>query len=247
MGGSMMSNQVNMNKLFLSMQQEMLMKLTRAREFVQHPGTKGTVTELEWIEWLRTYLPKRYSVDQAFIVDHQGNMSDQIDLVIYDQQYSPFVFHEQGVKYIPAESVYAIFEIKQSLNKAHLLYAGEKAETVRKLQRTSVMITHAGGTFPPRPLFKILAGIITTSSDWEPAFGNSFEEALKLLTPKQQLNIGCCLHKGSFLMNQQDGLNTSSEDESLIFFFVKLFIELQKLGTVPAMDIELYSRALDSI
>lgn len=244
-----MSQQINMKELFFSMQNDMLTKLTTVRKFVNHSGTKGNVSELEWIDWLRTYLPKRYSIDQAFVVDHFGNMSDQIDIVIYDEQYSPFVFHYEGVKYIPAESVYAIFEVKQSLNKKHILYAGEKAESVRNLKRTSVPIVHAGGQFPPRPLFEIVAGIITTSSDWEPSLGDSFEEAMSTLIPMQKLNIGCSLHGGSFLLNSKEegSLRVSSADEALIFFFVNLFIELQKLGTVPAMDIELYSSALDSI
>lgn len=243
-----MSGQVNMKELFLSMQNDMLSKLTTIRGFVQHPGTKGNSTELKWIEWLKTYLPKRYSVDQAFIIDNEGNMSDQIDLVIYDQQYSPFVFHEEGVKYIPAESVYAIFEVKQSLNRENIKYAGEKAESVRKLHRTSAPIIHAGGIFQPRPHFEILAGIITTSSDWSPALGSAFDENLGLLSPLQKLNMGCALNGGAFLVNSRNGtIKKSTEDEALIFFFLKLFIELQRLGTVPAMDIELYSSALDSI
>jgi hypothetical protein len=242
-----MSGKVNMKQLFLSMQNEMLAKLTTIRTFVPHPGTKGNVTESEWINWLRTYLPKRYSVDQAFVVDNTGDLSDQIDLVIYDQQYTPFVFYYEGVKYIPAESVYAIFEVKQSLNKEHILYAAEKAESVRTLKRTSVPIIHAGGTYPPRPIFNLLAGILTTSSDWNPSFGKSFEEVMRSLNPLQQLNLGCSLQGGSFLQSTDGSMEISSEKEALIFFFLKLFTELQILGTVPAMDIDLYSRALDSI
>lgn len=222
-------------------------KLNAIRANVHHPGTKGNGTELAWADWLRTYLPKRYSVDQAFIVDCQGNISDQIDLVIYDQQYSPFVFYHEGIKYIPAESVYAIFEVKQSLNKENILYAGEKAESVRKLHRTSVPIVYAAGTYPARPIFNIIAGILTTSSDWAPPLGKGFEETIKSLTSLQQLNIGCSLYGGSFLVQPDGAVLMSTQEEALIFFFIKLFSELQKLGTVPAMDIDLYCSALDSV
>ena len=236
-----------MKELFLDMQQEMLTKLNAIRKHVTHPGTKGNATELSWIEWLGTYLPNRYCVDTAFVVDHTGNRSDQIDLVIYDQQYSPFVFCQNGVKYIPAESVYAIFEVKQVFNKENIKYASEKAESVRTLQRTSVPIVHAGGTYPPRPIFNIVAGLITTSSDWTPTFGKPFEETMGTLEPLQQLNIGCVLDKGSFLLNSKGPIETSSAEEALIFFFIKLFTQLQILGTVPAMDIDLYSQALESL
>lgn len=242
-----MKNKVNMRELFLEMQQEMIMKLNLIRNQVKHAPTKGNAVELNWIEFLGTYLPNRYCVDTAFIVDNTGRCSDQIDLVIYDQQYSPFVFCHSGVKYIPAESVYAIFEIKQTLNKQHIIYAAEKAESVRNLERTSISIIHAGGTYPARPVFEIVAGIIATSSDWTSAFEMPFHEAMNALTSMQRLSIGCILETGSFLQNSDNGFEFSSKEESLIFFFIKLFIQLQNMGTVPAMDIDLYSRALDSI
>ncbi|MED1724726.1 DUF6602 domain-containing protein [Brevibacillus parabrevis] len=242
-----MAHKVNMKGLFLDMQQEMLVKLNGIRKHVTHAPTKGDAVEQNWIEFLGTYLPNRYKVDTAFVVDHTGTRSDQIDLVIYDEQYSPFVFCQAGVKMIPAESVYAIFEIKQTLNKQHIEYAAEKAESVRALKRTSVPIVHAGGTYPPRPVFDIVAGLITTSSDWTPPFGKPYQEAMGALKPWQRLNIGCTLDSGSFLLQPDGSFDTSTADEALIFFFIKLFTQLQNLGTVPAMDIDLYSRALDSI
>lgn len=242
-----MTQKVNMKELFLDMQQEMLSSLNTIRKHVSHPTTKGDAVEQRWIQFLSTYLPNRYCVDTAFVVDHTGTRSDQIDLVIYDKQYSPFVFHQDGVKFIPAESVYAIFEIKQTLNKQHIEYAAQKAESVRALKRTSVPIVHAGGIFPPRPLFNIVAGLITTSSDWNPAFGEPFQNTIRELRQWKLLNIGCTLDSGSFLLRQDGTIDISTPEETLIFFFIKLFTLLQNLGTVPAMDIDLYSRALDSI
>jgi hypothetical protein len=67
------------------------------------------------------------------------------------------------------------------------------------------------------------------------------------LKPWQRLNIGCALDSGSYLLRQSGTFDTSTQEEALIFFFIKLFTQLQNLGTVPAMDIDLYSRALDSI
>ncbi|CAH1059733.1 DUF6602 domain-containing protein [Paenibacillus pseudetheri] len=242
-----MTQKVNMRELFLDMQQEMIMKLNSLRKHITHAPSKGDAVELSWIEFLSTYLPNRYCVDTAFVVDHKGTCSDQIDIVIYDQQYSPFVFCHAGVKYIPAENVYGVFEVKQNLNKQHIEYAANKAESVRKLERTSVRIIHAGGTYPARPLFNILSGIITTTSDWTPPFGKSFNEAVGALKQLQLIDIGCVLDSGCFLLQPKGTYDISSMDETLVFFFIKLFSLLQNLGTVPAMDIDLYSQALDSI
>ena len=142
-------NKVDLKKIFLGLQEEMVSRLSTNREVITHPGTKGDASELKWIEMLNNYLPQRYKVDKAFVLDSEGARSEQIDVVVYDRQYSPFLFHEGGAIYIPSESVYAVFEVKQSLNKDAIEYAGGKVESVRKLKRTSVKIPHAGGTFSP--------------------------------------------------------------------------------------------------
>ena len=111
---------INLSDLYTSMQQEMLQKLKSGTTAFLHPGTKGDNTEANWIEWFRAYLPKRYCVDKGVVIDSEGRQSEQIDLIIYDAQYSYLVFHQGESLLIPAESVYAVFEVKQNLNKQHI-------------------------------------------------------------------------------------------------------------------------------
>ena len=73
-----------------------------------------------WLEMLNTYLPERYKADSAFVMDHRGRLSEQIDVVIYDRQYSPLLFKQDGVLYVPAESVYAVFDVKQDMRRQHI-------------------------------------------------------------------------------------------------------------------------------
>lgn len=239
---------VDIKNLFYSLQNQMVAKLSTNREHIQHPGIKGDSSELNWIKWLDAYLPRRYSVDKAFIIDCYGNTSDQIDIVIYDRQYSPFVFNQDNAYYIPAESVYAVFEVKQEINKDYVLYAGEKAKSVRSLKRTTTEIPHAGGYYEPKKHCNIISGLLTISSSWTPPLGESFEKALYSLDSIRRLDIGCILKEGAFLVNYKNtSVMKSTQEESLIFFFLKLLIELQKLGTAPAIDINCYGSALDSI
>jgi hypothetical protein len=51
-------------------------------------------------------------VATAHVVDRLGAFSEQIDVAVFDRQYSPFIFYYQGQTIIPAESVYAVFEAK---------------------------------------------------------------------------------------------------------------------------------------
>ena len=234
--------------LFHGLQKQMVAKLEANREFINHPVTKGDASEVNWIEWLRNYLPKRYSVDKAFIIDCINKKSDQIDLVIYDRQYSPFVFNQDSVIYIPAESVYAVFEVKQELNKSTIEYAGNKAESVRNLVRTSGDIHHAGGRYEKTEPKKIISGILTLSSSWVSPYDDNLTRCLLNLNEEQRLDLGCALFGGSFYVNYDLKVNieNSIPEESLIFFFLKLLGELQKLGTVTAMDINRYASALES-
>ena len=78
-----MENRIDIKNLFKSMQNQMLASLS-TQEFIKHPGTKGDATENNWLSWMRRFLPKRYAVDKAFVIDSDGNLSDQIDIVIYD-------------------------------------------------------------------------------------------------------------------------------------------------------------------
>lgn len=247
-------NKIDLKSLFYGLQTQMAAKLSTNRSVIGHPGAKGDASELNWIQWLKDYLPKRYCVDKAFIIDCQNNISDQIDVVIYDQQYTPFAFNQDSVIYVPAESVYAIFEVKQELNKEYIEYAGEKAESVRLLKRTSVAIPYAGGCYPPKPHNKILAGILTLFSSWKEPLGESFKEHLSNLGDLKRIDIGCVLESGSFKVDYDDNDNDnniiierSTKEEAFIYFFLKLLTELQKMATIPAMDIESYAHALDSI
>jgi len=243
-------NSVNLRRIFMGLQEEMITRLSTGRENILHPSAKGEASELNWIKWLEMYLPKRYQTSKAFVLDSSGNMSEQIDLVIYDRQYSPFLFKHEGALYIPAESVYGVFEVKQSLNKNVIEYAGSKAASVRKLYRTSAPIIHAGGEFKPRSPIPILAGILVIDSEWKPSLGPPLQEVLKTLNKLERLDLGCALRNGSFeaiYENRTLHLEKSRDDDVLIFFFLKLLSRLQQVGTVPAMEIAKYANALKNM
>src|SRR5437879_2005593 len=80
-------------------------RLAIARQTFGHPGTKGDASERVWVELLQKYLPERYKAEKAHVVDSNGTFSDQIDVVVFDRQYSPFIFQYEGQIIIPAESV----------------------------------------------------------------------------------------------------------------------------------------------
>ncbi len=234
----------NLKTLFGTLQQEMIAK-AKFSEILNHPSDKGDNSESNWTNWFKEYLPQRYKVAKATIIDCEGNISDQIDLVLYDAQYSYLAFHQKDVLYIPAESVYAVFEIKPCMNKQYMEYAGEKAESVRKLHRTSAPIPYAGGTYSPKVPHRILSGILANKSEWKEPFGEPFRKCLAGYSDLQRLDCGCVLDAGTYFYDYDSSqLSICSGDESLVFFFLKLLILLQKMGTVPAIDLNEYMKVL---
>jgi len=236
---------VSLHDLFLDLQSELEARLRTTRRNIRHPGTQGDVTESGWKTMLASYLPKRYSVEKAFVVDSTGTLSQQIDLVIFDQQYCPLVFHVDGATYVPAESVYAVFEVKPKLSSEYVKAAIEKAKSVRRLTRTSVDITSAAGRHSARKPIPILTGILTYDSEWSPTFGRPFTEALANAEVMGRLDLGCCLREGAFNVTygrSTPRVTTSAQDEALVSFFMTLLHRLQPLGTVTAIDLTAYGQ-----
>ena len=134
------NKKVDIKEIFSGLQDQMEAKLTFNKKILTHPVSKGDASELEWLDMLSTYLPKRYCVSKAHVIDHEGSVSDQIDIVIYDRHYSPFILQQNGATYIPAESVYVVIEVKPTIDASTIKYASQKALSVRRLKRTSAKI-----------------------------------------------------------------------------------------------------------
>jgi hypothetical protein len=149
--------------------------------------------------------------------------------------------------YVPAESVYAVIEVKQKLNKEYIKYAGDKVSSVRKLKRTNKDIIHAGGKYKAKDPHKIIGGFVALDSDWKKPFGNNFKSALRQLSSEEQIDIGCSLNNGSFTINYDKNvkISYSSKETALNYFFIKLITKLQEVGTVCCIDFEKYLETID--
>jgi uncharacterized protein DUF6602 len=234
-----------LEELLAELHQDIERRLATVRKTMGHSVAKGDAAESVWIELLGNYLPKRYQVAKAFIVDSKGKFSDQIDVVVFDRQYSPFIFSYQGQTVIPAESVYAVFEAKQSVNADEVKYAKHKVSTVRTLHRTSLPIPHAGGTYPPKPLPHIFGGLLTFESDWSPPMGKSLTDNLVSTDSFERLDLGCVAAHGYYSYDpnaKQYNLVVGSRPATAFLF--ALIAKLQANATVPMIDIQAYARWL---
>lgn len=231
-------------KLLAGLHDDIQRRLSTVRDLMGHPGSKGDASEGVWLDLLQSYLPLRYKAASAFVVDSSDAFSEQCDVVIFDRQYSPFIFTYEGQTVVPAESVYAVFEAKQAINADQVAYAAKKVASVRALTRSSLPIPHAGGVYPAKVPGPILGGLLTFESDWSPPLGDSLIKALESGGSAGRLDLGCVAAHGIFGCDDTGcGVITPMDKPATAFLF-ELIARLQERATVPMIDIRAYGRWL---
>lgn len=235
-----------LSTLLAGLHEDIEQRLRTARNAFGHAPTKGDASEHVWLELFNSYLPKRYNAAKAHVVDSNGKFSQQLDAVVFDRQYSPLIFHYEDQKIIPAESVYAVFEAKQSINADQVDYAAKKIESVRVLVRTSLPIPTANGWAKPKEPAHILGGLLTFESDWTPALSKPLTEALAKTSPLGRLDIGCVAAHGIFTRNDKGDYMITPECKPATSFLFELIARLQTVATVPMMDIRAYAKWLEA-
>ena len=176
-------------------------------------------------------------------------MSEQIDAAVYDSHFSPQWFGTAaGIRFVPVESVYAVFEVKPEFSGKYIVAARKKVASVRSLERTSEAVVHKGGVFTREEitLKPIIGGILTTRPD--------LADPIKKLVETQPahdavdfLDIGICLDQFAFDYTPtlvggdvKTDLTTRGDGNQLIHFAIRLFRQLQAIGSVPAVDMTMY-------
>lgn len=226
-------------------EQECLAASLKSSFRITHNGDRGEVNEQFFIDFLRAYLPNRYTVEKAIILDSLGHVSHSIDIVVFDRQYTPTLLDNDKHRYVPAEAVYAVFECKPSIEKGYLEYAADKIASVRKLHRTSVDIHHAGGIFKKKELSPIIGGILAAKVDWADGFGESFMKNHQALTGEKQIDCGFAVSGACFdIFADHNAYTFGPPENALAYFAFRLLWKLQSLATVPAVDWMAYARTL---
>ena len=215
---------------------------------LNHSVTKGEHCEGAWIDFFRSFLPSKYAVDKGFVFDSKGNVSEQIDIIIYDALYAPLVFGtESGEKFVTAESVYAVFESKPDINKENIEYANKKIDSVTSLYRSKRDVYVAGERKKAGELTHIIGGILAVNS-------SSSKSVKEYMDSNEHIDVGCAINKLSFLVkrdkdNKKINFTVSNNEEEILTFLdancksKEILDELYKLGTVIGMDIRNYADA----
>lgn len=219
--------------------------LRLARYSIGHVTALGEATQQVWMRVFETYLPERYRARSATVMDSDGRFSDQIDVVIFDRQYSPTLFEFEGATVVPAEAVYAAFETKQDIRGEFLTYAQEKVASVRRLKRTSVTIPTINGKFKKKPQW-ILGGFLALEPRCENMGEKAMEERLRADQGDGKLDLGCVASAGTFGCGGADSTTFKLDKRAAGTFLLELMARLQGCGTAPAIDYRAYAKWVEA-
>jgi hypothetical protein len=111
---------------------------------IGHPGLAGEVREILVRELLRPFLPPSIEVGTGKIVDHRGNQSRQIDVVIYDRSVMPALLYGTGgsLGLYPVEACIYAIEVKTTSTAQALRKTAEVARSVSELKYLAEYCPH---------------------------------------------------------------------------------------------------------
>ena len=119
---------------YLKMEREIVTQLNY--NVSNHRLTAGTYREEIWADFFRRIVPKKFNIARSvFIIDSNENISKEVDIAIYDEQYTPYIFNYGLIKFIPIEAVAAVVQCKsRALDKENLL---NWIKSINKLQTSN--------------------------------------------------------------------------------------------------------------
>ncbi len=95
----------------------------------------GNEIEIAVRNYFKRMLPSRYYVTHGHLIDANGSVSNQLDIIIADNFGLPSLMKtKDDTEYIPIDSVYAIGEIKSTYYKSSKYVQGfsDVLETIKK-------------------------------------------------------------------------------------------------------------------
>jgi hypothetical protein len=135
---------------------------------IAHPGESGRARENTLRDFIIRLLPTAYEASTGFVFNSAGEISPQVDLVIYRRGYAP-VFEIGGVNHFMVEAVAAVIEVKAAIESREVLgQALENIRRVKALDRTAggrnyvLHGNHNGGPVVPDQFAHQIFGAIVT-------------------------------------------------------------------------------------
>lgn len=150
-----------------SISAEFLAIKDRVRFFIQdnHWGEDGSYKEVILMNYLKRILPNNVSVGTGFVKNNDGELTSQIDIIIY-QNSAPKLFSEGDFVILMPESVLGIIEVKSKSTKNIFYRQPRKRTVIEKIEDNGRIIGNKNifnGIFAYDNEIKFTNNFLTTS------------------------------------------------------------------------------------
>ena len=203
---------MNIEEIFNEISVQMRSDFKKAQKALDHPGLKGDAYEEILRYFLKDYLPKSLDITTGNLIDSNGNISKQLDVIISDASKTPILFQSGHVRVIPVECAYAVIEVKAFLDKQELKRSFENMKSVKSLekrcyfQREAGPIKHTkaiyGGKWSNWPIHYFIFAYDSHNL-------NTIKENLELLQGEEEthnrIDSICILDKGVVMNQDKNG------------------------------------------
>ena len=119
----------------------MVAAIDEVRSAIPHSGEAGSLIEKQFRAHLQDILPEKVGVSHGFVVDSDGGVSRQMDIILFDRLNTPRIFTSDGAQMFPVEATYACGEIKTRLDSAALVDSFAKCDSYKSLERCAYFNT----------------------------------------------------------------------------------------------------------
>lgn len=129
------------------LEEKLIAELNFARSLVAHSGERGRIVELTMQKFLEQHLPEAFGITTGFAIDHKGQLSKQIDLIVYSKSQCPFFFNE-GISVLPVEAVILAVEVKTKMDRREFEDTRQKARSLIGLDRSAILPSNSDRVNP---------------------------------------------------------------------------------------------------
>lgn len=160
-------------------------------------------------EWLKEHLPKSVTPELGGqIIDENGNLSSQIDVVLYNDAVPRFGGNPKS--YYFAEGTVAAIQVKSVLTSGELVSAINNLDSVKKCK-----VKQMGGISFGNPPTEIMTGIFAFETDYTSSQGIIKALTKQVEISKQPVNFICVnkkyyvvYNKGEWFVQDEKGVKS---------------------------------------
>jgi len=218
---------------------------------LSHALSTGEARESTLKELLRQYLPGKLGVDKGIIVSSDGQVSKQIDIVIYDKLNTPLLYCAENLRLFPVEGVYATISVKSKLDSSTLEESVENIRSVKKLSKKAfieqkgVIIYTTNLYGKELPYFPIIGFTFAYSAIGPKTLKDKLEQLDDAGNPENNIDTICVLNNFVITNQSADGkiivtkepnskrVFIKSESNSLLLFYLLMMHVLPQSWMVP--------------